>query len=225
MEYKLDNLSVVEFAQFIRLRHGMFFRNSIKITDLENLINGYIINAKKDSLPPFHYFNRWVKEKLKKFGSTINWRTAIQEICNNDEEKAFWKFFELLDEFAVIKPLGIYVASLSKDNFSFYYCTNYEKPSRFVDTENKHIIYPAPYKIKIIEFDYATHSYYYDFNYVVLDSDLGRYNQCHESVQSCFELYKKEFGELVWDKIPYEQLMDEFKLITETCDISSKFHL
>lgn len=219
MNIQFDNLSTAEFAKLVGLRRGMFFGNQITLTGLEFLILGFDFNAKVQSLPPFHYFNYWTKQKLNKFGATYNWKVAILEACNNDEKLAFDKFFELLGEFLLLKPKSITTTFLTEDNFAFYYNKdNIHKNRRIIGDENKYVLDPAPYEIKLVEFDYGTHSYHFDFYFTVGESNKGKYYQQFDSLSDSKKTYKEKFGGLEWHNTSSSNVDSEFKLLVDNCN-------
>jgi hypothetical protein len=219
MNIKFDNLSTVEFAKTIGRRPGMYFGNQNTITGLEFLLHGFDQNTNVQSLPPFHYFNYWTKKKLNKFGSTYTWRVAILETCKNDERLAFEKFYELLDEFLLLKPISITKTFLTEDNFSFYYNKdNSNKNRRIIGVDNKYILDPAPYEIKLVEFDYCTHSYHYDYYFVVGESNKGKYYQQFDNLIDSKKTYDERFGGLEWQNIQIDNVHIEFKLLIDNCE-------
>ncbi|HUM53183.1 MAG TPA: hypothetical protein PK431_15260 [Chitinophagales bacterium] len=216
MSFKLNNLSTAEFAKFIGRRPHMFFGNEITITNLEYSLLGFDLNTNVESLPPFHYFNYWIKQKLNKFGSTYNWKVAILETYNNDEKLAFDKFYELLDEFLLLKPKSIITTFLSEDNFAFYYSKeNTHKNRRIIGADNKYILQPAPYQIKLVEFDYCIHSYHYDYYFVVGESNKGKYYQEFDNLIKSKKIYFDMFGELEWQNSDNNNIENEFKLLIQ----------
>jgi hypothetical protein len=219
MSIKFDKISTVEFAKIIGQRPGMFFGNQITITALEFSLLGFDLNTTVQSLPPFHYFNYWIKQRLNKFGATYNWKIAILETCNNDEKLAFDKIFELLDEFLLLKPKSIVTTILTEDNFAFYYNKdNTHKNRRIIGVDNKYVLDPAPYAIKLVEFDYGTHSYHFDFFYAIGESNKGKYYQQFNSLTDSKETYKEKFGGLEWHNISSGNVDSEFKLLVDNCD-------
>jgi len=219
MSIRFDKLSTLEFAKSIGQRPGMYFGAQITLTSLEYLLFGFDLKTNVESLPPFQYFNNWVKHKLNKFGSNYNWKVAILGACNNDEKLAFDKFYELLDEFFMLKPKSITSTLLTEDNFEFYYNKgNSNKSYRLIGTDNKRILQPSPYQIKLVEFDYCTHSYHYDYYFVVGDKDKGNYHQQFDSLIQSKKIYKGKYGELKWQKTDNINLETEFKLIIDNCE-------
>ena len=219
MNIKFDKISTVEFAKFIGQRPEMFFGNQITITALEFSLLGFDLNTTVQSMPPFHYFNYWTKQKLNKFGATYNWKVAILETCNNDEKLAFDKFFDLLDEFLSLKPKSITTTFLTEDNFAFYYNKgNSHKSRRIIGADSKYILDPAPYEIKLVEFDYGTHSYHYDYYFVVGESNKGKYYQQFDSLIDSKRTYNEKFGELEWQDISNHNVNNEFKSLIDNCN-------
>jgi len=194
-----DNLSVIDFAQQIRTGPSAYFRKDIKLSQLENILWGFNLNSQKESIIPFQYFNYWTKRKLNKFGSKYNWMVAILESCNNDEEKAFWKFYELLDEFVVTKPKNLIISELSADNFAFYYSgDNKNKQYRIIGNDNRYILDPAPYHIKLFEFDYCVHSYHFDYYWLIDEYDKNIYYNHFEDLTKCKAFYADRFNITQW---------------------------
>lgn len=221
---KLTKLSMVDFLQNVRKHHSSILGEKTRLTDLNNLILGYSCNTTKEGNPPFLYFNVWVKQKFNKWGANMHWTKAILQECKNDEEKAFWHFFELLDQFTQLKPLNIYSCNLSEDNFAHYYSKDTRKNSRLIGPEGTPIIHPAPYHIKAVEFDYCIHSYHFDFNYVVSESEFGWHDLSFFSLEKCFEYYTSRYDKLIWNEIPKKTISSEFDLIVENCNHKNANH-
>ena len=211
-----ENTSVIEFAQQIRKRPSMYFGQEITLSNLEYMLYGFGLNAQKESMVPFQYFNYWVKFKLNKYGSTYNWKVAILEYCDGNQEKGFWKFYELLDEFIELRPQKISVANLYDDNFSFYYSEkNKNKSHRIVGDDNKFILTPAPYQIKLVDFGYCVHSYHYDYQYRVNEYQYGLYSSHFDNLEEAVREYQNQFGVLRWDGV--DDMMTEYQLIINYC--------
>ena len=212
------NLSVVDLAQQIRTRPSMYFGNDIKLSNLDNMLWGFNLNSQKESVIPFQYFNYWTKLKLNKFGSKYNWTVAILETCDHDEEKAFWKFYELLDEFIALKPKNLLVAELSADNFAFYYSIdNKNKQHRIIGKDNRYILDPAPYHIKLFEFDYCVHSYHFDYYWLVGEYDKNIYYDHFESLTKSKEIYKDKFNITQWTTIDSIDIQNNFITTINQC--------
>lgn len=211
MYLDFENLSVIDFAQQIRARLGMYFGKEVKLTLLENMLWGFNLNSQKESTIPFQYFNYWTKKKLNKFGSKYNWAVAIIESCNNDDEKAFWKFYELLDEFSALKPKNLFFAELSADNFAFYYSKdNQNKQHRIIGNDNRYILDPAPYHVKLFEFDYCVHSYHFDYFWLVDEYDKNIYYNHFDDINKCKDIYKCKFNIKEWTAIGKDSIQSEF---------------
>jgi hypothetical protein len=216
MTSDLRSISLFRLVQEIKKRPKMFFEN-LSLTDLDLFISGYNMNSKAAETRPFSYFNIWVKQKFKMFGPQMNWKRAILEEYKNDEEKSFWSFFDLLDEFHKLKPTNIYTTKLTPDHFASYYSKDNKKPSTSHGGE-VFFINPAPYFIKVVEFDYQTHAYHFDFFYAINETLSGHYDQGHDSIKDCFEYYKDMYGELVWQEVLQDELIPEYELIMFNCD-------
>ncbi len=55
-----------------------------------------ILKPTNDIEPSIHY---WVRARLGLDRSSIGWLGSILEVCDNDEGRAFERFYELLDEY------------------------------------------------------------------------------------------------------------------------------
>lgn len=212
MYYDVKNLSVIDLAQQIRERPSMYFGKEIKFSHLENMLWGFNLNSQKESIIPFQYFNYWTKLKLNKFGPTYNWATAIFDNCDKDEEKSFWKFYELLDEFIALKPRNIFMTELSAESFDFYYSLkNKNKQYRIIGAENgRYIVDPAPYHIKLFEFDYCVHSYHFDYYWLVDEYDKNIYYSHFEDLAKCKAIYKDKFNITQWTTVDSKSIEDNF---------------
>lgn len=215
-KYKPETLSIIELAQLIRQRPGMYFGDNITLTGLQNLLFGFSLNSTLKDVPPFEYFNHWANQKLGVLGSAIHWRHSIIENCNKDELKAFWKFYELLDEFILIKPIEIHEADLTIDNFSFYYSSEKGRPHRCINSSFKKIIEPAPYHIKLVEFDFCIFPYFYDFNFVIGEIEKGSlYYKQFDKIEDCLEELNQMYGKLKWTKRQKDNINDDFEKIVK----------
>ncbi|PBQ31753.1 hypothetical protein CNR22_08210 [Sphingobacteriaceae bacterium] len=221
---KLDNLSIFEFAQKIKRHYRMYFEGTPRFSDLYNLIRGYSVNPATHDNPPLDYLNVWVKKKFNKWGASMDWAKAILEECDNDQEKAFWKYLDLLEEFHQIKPLKIYTTNLADEDLAKFYSTNGLKTWSMIGPENRRLVEPAPYHIKLIEFEYCTHSYHFDYYYVVSNTDIGRHKQSFSTLKKCFQYYEACFGKLKWEELPIEKVVDEFESVAKNCDHGNSIH-
>lgn len=191
----------------------MYFGKEIKLSLLESMLWGFNLNSQKESVIPFQYFNYWTKKKLNKFGSKYNWTVAILESCDNDEEKAFWKFYELLDEFITLRPKNLFIAELTSDNFAFYYSAdNKNKQYRIIGEDNRYVLEPAPYLIKLFEFDYCVHSYHFDYYWLVEDYDKHIYYNHFDTINKCKTVYNEKFNISAWTVIKEDSaILTEFE--------------
>lgn len=218
MHIDFQNLSVIEFAQQIRKSPSMYFGKEAKLTLLDNMLWGFNLNSQKESAIPFQYFNYWTKMKLNKFGPKYNWSVAILESCDNNDEKAFWKFYELLDEFSALKPRNLFLVELTSDNFAFYYSKdNKSKQYRIIGEDNRHILDPAPYHIKLFEFDYCVHSYHFDYFWLVEDYGKNIYYNHFEDINKCKDIYKGKFNINEWTKSEKDEIQNEFDKTISNC--------
>jgi hypothetical protein len=93
-----------ELLDAIRLRPAMYLSEP-SITALYNFINGYSFHnearfeIQKGTDPPFPEFHNWTAMRLGFKESTSGWCKMLLKVKNGDEEKAFQRFFVLLDEF------------------------------------------------------------------------------------------------------------------------------
>jgi len=93
----------------IRERPGMYIGPG-KITALRHTIHGYEMGlrdfglfGKSTQVLP-EDFNDWVAYRLHYKESTSGWRNMILNSCQQDEDRALARFFDLLDEHADRKP-------------------------------------------------------------------------------------------------------------------------
>lgn len=209
-KYKPD--TIIELVQQIRQRPGMYFGDTITLTGLQNLLFGFGLNSKTKDIPPFDYFNYWVCKKLKIEGASRSFNAIILDNCGKDELIAFWKFYELLDEFLLIKPTEIQATNLAIDNFSFYYSTDKGRPHCFNGHFEKPIINPAPYHIKLIGFEHFVTDYFYDFNYVIGNTKTGTlYYKFFDEIEDCKNEFDEMYGQLSWKNIDNDKIREEFE--------------
>jgi hypothetical protein len=88
-----------------------------RLTALYNTIIGYELalyeygKLNETTFVLSHKFHDWVAYRLHYTSTTRGWRDMILESCNQDEDAAFERFFELLDEHANRKPKVVARAS------------------------------------------------------------------------------------------------------------------
>lgn len=109
-----------DILEAIGRRPAMYIDPSQSITALYNYIGGYLSSTgwKKivnNTEPSYAEFNNWVAVKLNFVESTKGWRRMLLE-RENDEERAFTRFFVLLDEFRNRKESRLFRAELPKSS-------------------------------------------------------------------------------------------------------------
>ncbi len=113
------NSDFYDMLDAIGRRPAMYIDPSQSITALYNFIGGYLSGAgwKKvvsNTDPSYGEFNNWVAMKLNFYESTKGWRRMLLERENDDEEKAFKRFFVLLEEFRNRKGTVLFRSELPK---------------------------------------------------------------------------------------------------------------
>lgn len=114
-----------DFLGALRKRPPMFIRKKY-ITYLETLINGYLM-GKRDAkiyctrLFPldFWFMHEFVRIKYNEESSTAGWCNIILNNCDNDEEKAFDRFFEVYDEFKQLRMTECIKYVLTENNIEY----------------------------------------------------------------------------------------------------------
>jgi hypothetical protein len=86
-----------------RKRTAMFIGDR-KISSLDSFVQGYFYAVQSNDVfienkVEFNEFHDWVAGHFKWKESTAGWRRIILQECNEDEELALNKFFELYDQF------------------------------------------------------------------------------------------------------------------------------
>ncbi|MGB0869917.1 MAG: hypothetical protein ACPGSD_09990 [Flavobacteriales bacterium] len=218
MKTYFDKMTTIDFAKQIQSRPYMFFKKGISLSNLQNMLWVYNLNSNFENEVPFQYFNYWVKNKLNKFGSNMDWATAILEYCEHNEEKGFWMFYELLNEFESLSPISMYSIDINPVHFSFYYSqNNRNKSSRIIGQENNFILEPAAYHIKVFEFDYCFHSYHFDYEWAIKENNQSKYHQHFDNVDDFINKYRMQYGEMKWVKLTGREVRIEFKNTIDHC--------
>jgi hypothetical protein len=106
-----------EMLDSIGQRPVMYIDPSQSITALYNYLHGYLncAGGKKvlsNTEPCYAEFNDWVAMKLNFYESTKGWRRMLLEREDGDEERAFNRFFILLEEFRNRKEILLFRAKL-----------------------------------------------------------------------------------------------------------------
>lgn len=99
---------------------------------LENFITGYYFGIRETEhkyrelypVPFYTLFQSYCEIKYQT-SSSISYGTMILEECQNDEEKALHRFFEVLDEFKEkVRIIGCEVCNLDEKNIAFHHREN-----------------------------------------------------------------------------------------------------
>lgn len=108
--------SFYEFLDRIRQRPALYLGET-SITVFRGYFSGFLEGSKllenKEIVTESRKFNDWVAMRLGFFEGTLGWKNMLLKFENGDEEKAFAKFFVLLDEFKARKANIIYEAKIS----------------------------------------------------------------------------------------------------------------
>ena len=106
----ISSRKIYELLDVIKLRPHIWL-TSKSITSLQDFLNGYMLLGFEDDIynpgqPSIDDFKYWILDKDKrKLGVGNPYRTVLLHECTGDEEKAFDRFFEYLEEF--IKENGV----------------------------------------------------------------------------------------------------------------------
>ena len=108
--------SFYEFLDNIRQRPALYLSET-SITVFKGYFNGFLEGSKlldnKAVASELRKLNDWVAMRLGYFEGTSGWKNMLLKSENGDEEKAFNKFFILLDEFKKREANVIYEAKVS----------------------------------------------------------------------------------------------------------------
>jgi hypothetical protein len=95
---------IYEVLEVMRLKPYLWL-TSKSIVSLQNFLNGYMMLGFADYIyhdgePNFDDFKYWVLNRdERQLGVGNPYSNVLLQECNGDEERAFDKFFECLDEF------------------------------------------------------------------------------------------------------------------------------
>lgn len=96
------SIGFYELLDALRSRPALYI-SPVSITALYNFLHGYLkatgSETIKDTEPPWMEFNNWVAMRVGFHESTSGWRHMLLSAEDGTEEKAFDRFFILLDEF------------------------------------------------------------------------------------------------------------------------------
>ena len=141
----------------LRCRPGMHI-GKISITVLRDYLVGFQAalvatgcHAAENLLPlPFWFFHVYVANHYEWYESTAGWKNIILEEVGQDEEKGFWTFFELFDEFKKLLIQRCWVSTLSEENIRYHH-TDSRAWLLSPDFEKKEPLYVDPVEVFIIE--------------------------------------------------------------------------
>lgn len=110
----------------IRKRPGMYL-GSNSITALWHFINGYLsaewnlgVCRKGELFPlPFRWYMHEYTGYRLKCHDTSGWCNQILRSCDEDEETALWKFYEIYDDFNQVRMKRYWKAVLSEYNIAW----------------------------------------------------------------------------------------------------------
>ncbi|MFC0608991.1 hypothetical protein ACFFGQ_14710 [Rufibacter quisquiliarum] len=95
---------IYEVLELIKSRPTLWL-TSKTISSLQNFLNGYLllgfsVDLYEPNQPDINEFSYWIYEQGKETGGKENiFLKVLKKECDGDEEKAFNKFFEYLEEF------------------------------------------------------------------------------------------------------------------------------
>ena len=104
-----DWRNLFEVLDYVKYRPVLFLGDK-KITTLWHFIGGYqfsfsLNKIKEKSFPDFAWFSTWIKGRIKtEYGLAAGWKHHLLSTYDNDEELAFNKFFQHLEEFKNSSP-------------------------------------------------------------------------------------------------------------------------
>ena len=155
-------MGISNMIDIIRKRPGAYL-GSNSITALMHFIDGYqfaerelAVCRKGELFPlPFPYMHEYAGYRLKSC-YTVGWRDQILRFCNGDEEAAFWKFFEIYDEFNQVRMKRYWKAVLSGDNIAWNDQMEHAYAMRWLKVNGKYSnvkepIYKDPLAVYVME--------------------------------------------------------------------------
>lgn len=92
---------VYETLALMRERPGVYLGEASLVL-LQAFLNGCFHLSDEYGIvrcecPDFHGFHEWVARKFQRFPTAMGWCSIIMEECGGDGDKAWVRFFELLD--------------------------------------------------------------------------------------------------------------------------------
>ncbi len=115
-------LTADEMWAWVRKKPGLYL-GGCSVTALYHTISGYLWALDQHRIEQddtFHLpddFHDWVAYRLRLFGSTSGWKNMLLKACGNEEE-AFRRFFDLLDEHKTRTAHVFAVAACEKESVS-----------------------------------------------------------------------------------------------------------
>lgn len=120
----LDEMSLFEKLDLVRLRPGMYL-GANSVSKLFTFISGFRFALSYESPKlqseghlPFTYFNVYVANRYNCSGS-MGWANILLEVCNGSEEEGLKLFFELLDEFRMLRIEKVWKLQLTEQNVHY----------------------------------------------------------------------------------------------------------
>lgn len=109
---------------------GMLGSDGASITRLDCFLSGYSVALYEHGITdqdvkalfplPFCFFNEYVAHYFKLNGTTLGWCNIILEQTGFDEQKGFYKFYELFDKFKKLTIKSCEKISLNEENITFH---------------------------------------------------------------------------------------------------------
>ena len=104
---------------------------------------------------PFQYMHEYTGYRLK-YSDNSGWCNQILRSCDGDEEAAFWKFYEIYDEFNLVRMKRYWKAVLSEDNIAWNDQMEHAYAMRWLKVNGKYSnvkepIYKDPLAVYVME--------------------------------------------------------------------------
>ncbi|AFY58349.1 hypothetical protein Riv7116_5988 [Rivularia sp. PCC 7116] len=115
---------IYEILDDLRQRPSMYLGSKKSLTALVAFVSGLRFAQMDEGNPPFSDFSSWIARKVEGMSSTMSWLWMIEEWGN---EKAFDKFFELLDEYRNCKSVCLSRAIIRNHKPTFVQIINGER--------------------------------------------------------------------------------------------------
>jgi len=119
-EYK----DIYEILDDLRKRQSMYLSSKKSLTALVAFFSGLTFAQMDEGNPPFSNFSSWIARKVERMSNKMSWLWMIEEW---GDEKAFDKFFELLDEYRNCKSVYLYRAIIRNHKPTFVQIINGER--------------------------------------------------------------------------------------------------